>query len=196
MLGLYCYQYPSKFFQLLDPRLKARCLQDLKAYDAAWHAVKESKIPWRKGLARLSMMQQTFVADVFRALRETRFQHVPDALHVVLDRLAGTFATTGVVETLFNKGRRAESQTDKRLATHADCWMVGTCEGVLPSLYNFREIDPSVVEVGGPSKDALPETIFKPRVKAASMQGEFKSLPGRGPTFLATVECPDSIREA
>ena len=196
MLGLYCYKYPNKFFQLLGPRLKARCLQDLKAYGAAWQSVKESKVPWCKRLARLSMMQQTFVADAFRALRETSFQHVPDALHVVLDRLAGTFATTGVVENLFNQGRRAEPQTDQMPATHAGCWMVGTCEVVLPSLYNFREIDPSVVEVGGPSKDALPETIFKPRVKAASMQGEFKSLPGRGPTFLATVECPDSIREA
>jgi hypothetical protein len=181
VMGLYCYQYPSKFFQLLDPELKAKCLQDMKAYDAAWHAVKESRIPWCKRLARLSMMQQTFTADVFRVLRDVSFQHVPDALQVVLERLSMTFATSAVVENLFNKGRRAESQTAQRLVTNADCWMVGTCEGVLPNLYKFREIDSSVVQVVGPTKDALPDTVFNPKVKDASMKKEFKGLPGTGP---------------
>lgn len=79
-------------------REAAKCLADMKACWAGWEVLREQTSTRCKKIVKMSVLRQTFVAEVFEALAAVGFASVPDEVQVFLRRVFSNFGSTKMVE--------------------------------------------------------------------------------------------------
>ena len=121
-----------------------------------------------------------FVKYVFEQLAAIDFADVPGDLCALLSRVFSSFVSTKLVEDAFQRIRSLESDRADKVLTNASIWMQPVAKALISQSYEYREVQVinTADETSEAKKESLPEGLFTPAKKKASMATEFAKLPG------------------